>query len=362
MKSNNGYKTIWIDLDNSPHVPFFSPIIRRFAEKNHNVFLTARDCAQTCGLADYYKFKYRRVGRHYGKNKALKVFGTLFRTLQLMPIAARVKPAAAVCHGSRAMVLASNLLRIPSVILMDYEFGKNLPFSKPTLLIFPEVVAASIALPDDGRIRSYPGIKEDVYVPFFEPSPSIKDELKLGDNDIVVTIRPPATEAHYHNAESEGLFGAVLNRLGAVPNLKMIILPRNEIKQTAWIKEKWPELIRSGKISIPSHVVDGLNLIWHSDLVVSGGGTMNREAAALGVPVYSIFRGPIGAVDRYLESNGRLTLLASVEDVQSKIDIRKRDHMGNHRKTESRSLDSIMATLCGFIGEGNLADARGRRL
>jgi predicted glycosyltransferase len=362
MKSNNGYKTIWIDLDNSPHVPFFSPIIRRFAEKKHNVFITARDCAQTCGLADYYKFRYRKVGRHYGKNKVLKVLGTLVRAVQLMPVAARVKPAAAVCHGSRAMVLASNLLRIPSVILMDYEFGRNLPFSKPTLLIFPEVVAASIALPDDGRVRSYPGIKEDVYVPFFEPSPAIKDELELGDNSIVVTIRPPATEAHYHNAESEGLFGAVLDRLGAVPNLKMVILPRNEIKQTAWIKEKWPELIRSGKILIPSHVVDGLNLIWHSDLVVSGGGTMNREAAALGVPVYSIFRGPIGAVDRYLESKGRLTLLASVQDVQTMIDVRKRDPRQQHQQSESRSLDSIMTTLFGFIGEGDSADVEGRRL
>ena len=361
MKPNSGPKTIWIDLDNSPHVPFFSPIIKRLVEKRHNVFITARDCAQTCGLADYYGFKYRRVGKHYGKNKALKVFGTLFRTVQLMPIAARVKPAAAVCHGSRAMVLASNLLRIPSVILMDYEFGRSLPFSKPTLLIFPEVVASSLASSDNGRVRTYPGIKEDVYVPFFEPSPSIKDELKLDDNDIVVTIRPPATEAHYHNAASEGLFGAVLNRLGAVPNMKMIILPRNEVKQTAWIKEKWPELIRSGKIVIPPRVVDGLNLIWHSDLVVSGGGTMNREAAALGVPVYSIFRGPIGAVDRYLESEGRLTLLASVEDVQSKIDIRKRDRGGDHRKSESRALDSIMATLGGFIGEGDPADARGRR-
>jgi len=342
MKSNNGYKTIWIDLDNSPHVPFFSPIIRRFAEKNHNVFLTARDCAQTCGLADYYKFKYRRVGRHYGKNKALKVFGTLFRTLQLMPIAARVKPAAAVCHGSRAMVLASNLLRIPSVILMDYEFGKNLPFSKPTLLIFPEVVAASSDFSDNGRLRSSPGIIEAAHVAFFEPSPSIKDELKLGDNDIVVTIRPPATEAHYHNAESEGLFGAVLNRLGAVPNLKMVILPRNEIKQTAWIKEKWPELIRTGKILIPSHVVDGLNLIWHSDLVVSGGGTMNREAAALDVPVYSIFRGRIGAVDRYLSETGRLTLLESKADVEKKLLVKKRVQQGETKSSNGKALEDVV--------------------
>jgi len=350
MKTNNGCKTIWIDLDNSPHVPFFSPIIKRFAENHHNVFLTARDCFQTCGLADYYNLKYQKVGKHYGKNKALKVIGTLIRTLQLLPIAARVKPAAAVCHGSRAMVLTANMLRIPSVVLMDYEFGRRLPFSKPTLLIFPEVVTASISLPENRRIRSYPGIKEDVYVPFFKPNPSIKDELKLHENQIVVTIRPPATEAHYHNAESESLYAEVLNRLGMVPDIKIVILPRNEVKQATWIKERWPELIRSEKIVIPAQVVDGLNLIWHSDMVVSGGGTMNREAAALGVPVYSIFRGPIGAVDRYLESNGRLTLLTSMQDVKSKIEVCKRDRKRHHQNAESRALDSIMATLSGFIG------------
>lgn len=348
-------KKIWIDLDNSPHVPFFNPIIKKFKEKGCPVALTARDCFQTCGLADYYKLKYIRVGKHYGKNKAMKVVGTLLRVLQLLPVAAKIKPAAAICHGSRAMVLAANILNIPSVVLMDYEFTKSmpLPIAKPVLSIFPEVVLMNATSKKNRRVASYPGIKEDVYVPFFKPDSYIKDKLKLGDNQIVVTIRPPATEAHYHNPESEGLFAEVLDSLGAVDNVKMIILPRNEVKQTAWIKQKWPEYMRSGKVVIPDHVVDGLNLIWHSDFVVSGGGTMNREAAALGVPVYSIFRGPIGAVDRYLEADGRLTLLKSIADVRSKIDIRKRDKKPHIQNVSSPALDSIMATLYKFINEYN---------
>jgi predicted glycosyltransferase len=346
-------KKVWIDLDNSPHVPFFQPIIKKFKGNGYTVVLTARDCFQTCGLADYHKLKYIRVGKHYGKNKVLKVIGTLLRVLQLLPIAIRMKPAMALSHGSRAMVLAANILNIPSVVLMDYEFTKGIPFSiaRPVLSINPEVVLVNATFKKNRRVASYPGIKEDVYVPFFKPDSSIKGELKLDDNQIVVTIRPPATEAHYHNPESEGLFTEVLNSLGAVDNVKMIILPRNEVKQTVWIKQKWPEFIRSEKVVIPKHVVDGLNLIWHSDFVVSGGGTMNREAAALGVPVYSIFRGQIGAVDRYLEADGRLTLLKSIADVRSKIDIRKRNKKPHIQKVESPALDSIMATLYKFINE-----------
>ena len=112
--------------------------------------------------------------------------------------------------------------------------------------------------------------------------------------------------------------------LAGTPDTKIILLPRNE-KQEAAIRHAWPDLFANGKMRVPSAVVDGLNLIWHSDLVISGGGTMNREAAALGVPVYSIFRGHIGAVDRHLTSAGRLVLIESVEDVRRKIVVHRRD-------------------------------------
>ena len=195
-----------------------------------------------------------------------------------------------------------------------------------------------------------------MYVPFFKPDVAIKNDLGLADDLIIVTIRPPATEAHYHNPESEMLFSEVLNMLGALDKVKMVILPRNEVKQTAWIKESWPDLLSSGKAVIPDKVVDGLNLLWHSDLVVSGGGTMNREAAALGVPVYSIFRGKIGAVDRYLSENGRLCLLTSTEDVRNKIMVKKRSKSNGKREPDSGALDAIMDALCGLINE--LSDKR----
>jgi predicted glycosyltransferase len=137
----------------------------------------------------------------------------------------------------------------------------------------------------------------------------------------MVTVRPPASEAHYHNPKSDVLFNAAMEFLGQKPEVRTVLLPRNE-RQAASIRNEWPEPIKSGRVIIPDHVVDGLNLLWFSDLAISGGGTMNREAAALGVPVYSIFRGAIGGVDRYLSETGRLVLIENVEDLSSKIRLR----------------------------------------
>ena len=332
-------KTIWIDLDNTPHIPFFNPIIEELEKKGYRVVLTARDCAQTCGLADFFHMKYTRIGRHYGKNKLVKVVGTVYRALRLLQVLRKDKPALAVSHGSRAQMLSALFLGVPSVVIMDYEHVKG--FIKPTWVMMPEVIASDSVKFDRNRILKYHGIKEDVYVPTFKPDPAIKMQLGLQEDDIVVTVRPPATQAHYHNPESEILFSAALNRLGRMENLRMVIVPRDR-SQKEWIEEKWFEFCHSRRIIIPRHVVDGLNLLWHSDLVISGGGTMNREAAALGVPVYSIFRGKIGAVDQYLAETGRLVLLKSVADVEARLVIGKRSFRDAAKNSNGRALENVV--------------------
>jgi uncharacterized protein len=316
---------IWIDLDNSPHVPFFIPIMRELEKSGNSVFLTARDCFQVCSLAEYHGLQYTTVGRHYGANKILKVIGTMWRSLQLAWEIRNNRPDLSLSHGSRSLIITSALLKIPTVLLFDYEHAKILPFFKPVLGIVPEVIKGpAIEKHFKDGLRWYEGLKEDVYVASFKPDPSILTKLGLGDGDLIATIRPPATEAHYHNPESEKIFFEVVEFLSGEPNLRMVILPRNEKTQREMVFKTWPKLCEEHKIIVPTDAVDGLNLIWNSDLVVSGGGTMNREAAALGVPVYSIFRGKIGAVDRYLADKGRLTLIESVEDVRKKIKLVRR--------------------------------------
>ncbi|MCK5725170.1 MAG: DUF354 domain-containing protein, partial [Gammaproteobacteria bacterium] len=272
---------IWIDLDNSPHVPFFKPIATELNKRGYQVTLTARNCAQTCELADLFKLRYKQIGHHYGKNKVLKLFGTVFRSLQMAPWVLRQKPDLALSHGSRSQILIASLTRIPSALIADYEHAQFLPLVYPTWVIAPEMIPDS-QLPACAKgTRKYPGIKEDVYVPTFTPEPRLLGDLEFSAEDLVVTLRPSATEAHYHDDESEILFEAVVDYLGQTPSVRMVLLPRND-NQESYVKDRWFSWCDNGRIIIPKHVVDGLNLLWRSDFVISGGGTMNREAASLG--------------------------------------------------------------------------------
>jgi len=341
-------RRVWIDLDNSPHVPFFAPIIAELDRQGYAVTLTARDCFQVCALADLAQLPYRRIGRHYGKHIIMKAFGTCMRAIQLLPGALRQRPALSVSHGSRSQVIASKLMGIPSVVICDYEFAEAVPGAAPTWVMVPEVISSESVHFGNRRVLKYPGIKEDVYVPGFNPDPAILTELDLGGAAVIVTLRPPANEAHYRNPESEKLLDATLDLLSRHSEARIVLLPRNEKQGTA-LRKLWSELFASGRMMIPEHAVDGLNLIWHSDLVISGGGTMNREAAALGVPVYSIFRGNIGAVDRYLAAEGRLVLLETAEDVQTKLLVAPRNRPAVAQMEPRKALNAIVGQIISIL-------------
>src|SRR5207244_583573 len=311
-------KKIWVDLDNSPHVPFFRPIIEELRKRNYEVLITARDAYQVRELLEFYGVSGKSVGQHYGKHKVLKALGTCWRALALLAIARKEKPDLAINHGSRACLLTCAWLRIPNVFLTDYEFAAEIPFIKPSWMMVPTVVPDDRLMVIGSRVLRYPGIKEDVYLSRFRPDQGLRKRLGIPTDDLLMTVRPHATEAHYHNPESEKLLTEALNRFVTTPNTRILLLPRNK-RQEDELRSVWAGALAAGKILIPQHIEDGLNLIWNSDLVVSGGGTMNREAAALGVPVYSIFRGKIGAVDRYLVQQNRLVLLETRSDIRTKI-------------------------------------------
>jgi predicted glycosyltransferase len=311
---------IWIDLDNTPHVPFFAPIIDELRSRGYPVLVTARDAFQVCELASKLGVACRVVGRHNGKNPILKVAGLFHRAMQLVPTVRAVRPALAVSHGSRSQVIASHMLGIPSLLLTDYEHAKYPPLMRPDWEMVPDVIPHDVLCCLKNRVRTYAGIKEDVYAWRLNPDPGILETLGINNGKILITVRPPATEAHYHNPESERLFTSFMNLACDNPNVRVVLLPRNK-RQAEMLRKQSPEWFENQKTVVPP-ALDGLNLIWHSDLVVSGGGTMNREAAALGVPVYSIFRGPIGAVDRHLAREGRLVLVANEEELRTKIAIR----------------------------------------
>lgn len=340
-------KTVWIDIDNSPHVPFFLPIISELEKRGYKLILTARNLYQVSDLLQFYHLPCKIIGGSYGKHKVLKVLGNLMRAVQLVPTANQ-HPALAVSHGSRAQVLACRALGIPSVMMHDYEHSIKTGFIEPDWTIMPDLIPDHAMTDETERILKYPGLKEDVYVLGFKPDHKILPGLGIGPGDLVITLRPPATEAHYHNPEAEVLFAATLRWLENKQHVRVVTLPRNA-RQRDEIKRDWPHLIASGRMIIPEVPVDGLNLVWFSDLVISGGGTMNREAAALGVPVYSIFRGKIGAVDQYLADHSRLTLIETVDDLQKKIALVPWNRPASPDLHNRPALKSIVDNIAGIL-------------
>jgi predicted glycosyltransferase len=316
---------IWIDLDNTPHVQLFMPIILELKRRGYEVVITAREAFQVCELADEKGVPYVKIGRHYGKNPIMKILGLLWRSSQMVPFCLRQRPDLALSHGSRSQILLCNLLRIPTVLILDYEYSLTVPFAHPRWTIIPDYLSGDLPRGNvmikprqAEHIRYFRGIKEDVYVPEFSPDRSLSDVLGIRKDDIVVTIRPPADEAHYHTPECDVLFIELMSRICKTPKARAILLPRN-LRQEVDIRASHPEWFSGEKTLVPPRTVNGLDLLWLSDVVVSGGGTMNREAAAMGITVYSIFGGKAGAVDKRLEQEGRLTMIHNIEDVWTKI-------------------------------------------
>lgn len=330
--------SIWIDLDNSPHVPFFAPIIKHFRDRGVDVILTAREHSQTVELLDLAGLfgTYTMVGRHYGKRSISKVRGLLVRSKQLVSHVndQRKHVAVAMSHGSRSMILAAHWVKVPVVTMYDYEFTETRLFNRfSTRVIVPDAISddvlEKIGLPASKRAK-YAGIKEELYVRRFEPEPTFRTKLlsEHGHGDdgskVLITLRPPATTANYHSEKSEVLFDDLLHLLLNAEHLLTIILPRTH-EQTSSIAERIANVSGAGdRCILLDSAVDGLQLTYASDLLISGGGTMNREAILLGVPVYSIFAGRQGALDRKMEHEGKITFIRDARDL-SKIDLTRRD-------------------------------------
>jgi hypothetical protein len=251
--------------------------------------------------------------------------------------------------------VAAAWLGVPSALLFDYEFATP-GVGRPTWIVTPEVIPPGATGRNPKYALRYPGIKEDVYVSRFRPDPALRARLGLADSDLVVVIRPPASEAHYHNPLSDGLLTTTIDHVLSHPSARIVLLPRTKNQDVA-LRERWAGLLAQGRLVIPPQAVDGLSLIWSADLVVSGGGTMNREAAALGVPVYSIFRGQLGAVDRYLAAEGRLVLVESDEDVRRNVRLVPRPATPPPSSTPRPALAAIVQHIATILDAEPAANA-----
>lgn len=309
---------IWIDLANSPHVPFFRALSNELNDRGHEIEVTARNFAETVELAQAAGFSPAVISGHGGRELAGKA-GNLLRRAWALRGWAHGRPFdLALSHNSYSQILAARSLSLRSVTLMDYEHqpANHVAFRFAARIIVPRAFPESALVrygAHDGKVKRYNGTKEDVYLADFEPDPSFAAQLRdigINQEDILVVVRPPARDALYHRFENE-LFDELVERLLANPAVKVILLPRNESQRAAYGPRA------SAKLILLAHALDGPNLIAASDVVISAGGTMNREAAALGVPAATIYAGEWAAIDEELVREGRLRRIRTQEDLQS---------------------------------------------
>lgn len=308
---------IWFDLDNSPHVPLFRPILGELDAKGALYMVTAREFAQTTQLLDFWKIKHRVIGAHGGRWKIQKVLNWIERSAQLRQSVKGRSIDLAVSHGSRTQLLAAWRSKIPSVLMLDYEHTEARIFNAlATYLLMPRLIpdnvlaAAGFKL---NKVLRYDGFKEELYLADFRPAPDFRDSLGVDQSSILVTIRPPSIVGNYHDELSESLFRTCLEH--AASNSEAVCLIVNRTKAEATLAEN--AIRNHPNVRMLDQPVDGLQLLWHSDVVISGGGTMNRESALLGVPTYSIFTGKRPHLDHILSEQGKLAFITSESHVRS---------------------------------------------
>jgi len=340
---------LWFDLDNSPHVPLFRPVFSELDRREVPYLVTARKYAQTEALLDLWKIEHKLIGVHGGKSKVKKIINLWRRSLQLKkfiraafgtrgqaPLLYRKgrgqdtllyrkgrgqdtllneNNILAVSHGSRTQVVAAYSLGIKSVVMLDYEYTETKIFNRlATYLLMPAIIPSE-RLASAGfnlkKVIRYNGFKEELYLASFVPDANFRSSLGIGEDEILVVVRPPGMSGSYHDRRSEELFIAAVKHVSGIRNTLCLIVNRTDAERNLVLRNvKLKENVR-----FLEKPVDGLQLLYAADLAISGGGTMNRESALLGTKTYSILTARHPYMDEYLAEQGKLTFIESIGQI-----------------------------------------------
>jgi predicted glycosyltransferase len=351
---------VWVDIENPPQVRYLVPLVQTFIARGADVYVTARDYGITFELLQEQGVEYVSVGRHFGAAKSSKIAGTLRRVRDLRRLLARNGRPDLVLSASRSASLAAWSLRLPSFAHCDYEHADFSAFRfARSYLLHPAVIADEVFEArglSRSRLLSYRGIKEDItfaHIDLESIEPYPLPELP-GPDVSRLLYRPPAEESHYHRPESSALGHSALRRLAGVEDVQVILSPRYDWQADILKEFDWkvpPFVLREAAPFVA--------LLKSVNVVASGGGTMTREAAYLGIPAVSLFRGHEGLVDRYLESLGRLVIVRSDADLE-KLDFRRLAPLPplyTNRKAADDVVDAILKTIGRPSGGATGADA-----
>jgi uncharacterized protein len=302
---------VWVDCTAAAHPLVLRPIVERLREAGHDVSITAREYGQTVGVLERLGLEHEVVGRHADAGVAAKAAAVATRSSALARWARPRQFNLAIGHGSVDVAVVSAALRLPLAQMQDYEYAgiqRQVAFRVARRVLVPEAIPVAAmrragAVP--WKLYRYPGLKEDYYLQDFAPDPAVLDQLGLDRERLVVVVRPPPETSAYHARNP--VYEGVIERLAAEPSVHAVVIPRSGRQRSALEERAARNEART--LIVPRRAIDAQSLVAYADLVVSAGGTINREAVALGTPVYTLFSGRLGAVDRGLVDAGRLRVL-----------------------------------------------------
>ncbi len=323
------------------HPVVFRPIIRLLRDAGHEVEVTARDYAQTIPLLKRMGMEHTAVGRHGGASRARKAQALVSRTWKMRRFASKGNFDLAVAHGSNDLALAAASLRIPAVNTFDYEFAvqqHNIGCRLARRVMTPDAIPPERLErygvgPD--KLVQYAGLKEEYYLSDFTPDPGELDRLGVDRERVVVIVRPPPDVSLYHR-KSNRLVPRVLEYLGNREDVSAVVIPRTEEQRLHVLGLALPSVIG------PAEAVDAQSLIALADLAISAGGTMNREAVALGTPVYTTYGGRLGGVDEQLMREGRLRPLTDERAIEV---VKQREHREIARRDPAVLAEMILGAV-----------------
>jgi predicted glycosyltransferase len=330
---------VWIDMTASAHPLVFRPLVELMQARGDEVVITARDYAQTLQLIERHGMTATPIGQHGGRSRTGKAREMATRLRALKSFARDKQIDLALAHGSHELTITARRLGIPSTTTFDYEWAwlqHQLGCRAATRVVVPDSIpverlARYGAVPP--KLLRYPGLKEEYYLTDFEPDPAVLSELEIDPQRTLVVLRPPPDVSLYHR-HSNPLFPQTIQHLGRLDSVHAVVIPRTEAQRDYVRALELPSVI------VPEGAVDAQSLIAFCDLAVSAGGTMNREAAALAVPVYTTYGGRLGGVDEELIRQGRLRPLTDPRA----LDLTKRD-VATHTARVRRDPADLLALL-----------------
>ncbi len=287
---------IWIDITNAPHVTFFRPFIELWSKQGHEVVVTARDYSNTLSLLERENIQARVVGKHYGKNIILKIFGLFHRSALLTGYVLKMKPDVAISQSSFYSPIVAKLTKTKCLYTNDNEYAKgNIVGDKlATYVLYPQALKK-----EKGKLKNalfYPGVKESIYLDLANLQQLVKSKPSTGQqHKVKILFRPEPWSAQYHNNDLK-VFQHFIERLAKCFNVT--VTPRDDEQRLFFSK--------IDNLDILPKPLSLDEIVTSFDLFIGAGGSMSRELALIGFPTISVYRGELLSVDKKLINEGIL--------------------------------------------------------